>query len=102
MSLNSTTGEAVISSDQEIPDTLSRALHQTTQPLTALQGILELALLTATTVDEYKDVIEQSLEELRRVTDCFGHLRTLIRPHQPAKDITTLAVSSMVGEVARV
>lgn len=102
MSLNSTTGEAVVSADQEILGTLSRALHQTTQPLTVLQGTLELALLKATTVDEYKDVIERSLEELRRVTDCFGHLRTLIQSHQPARDMTTFPVSSMVGEVARV
>jgi hypothetical protein len=99
MSFNSTTGEAVVSSDQEIFGAISRALHQTTQPLTVLQGMLELALLKASTVDQYKDVVERSLEELRRATDCFGHLRTLIQPHQPATDITTFAVSSMVKAV---
>ncbi len=102
MSLNSTSGEAVVPADQQIVGTISRALHQTTQPLTVLQGTLELALLTATTVDDYKDAIERSLEEVRRVADCFGHLRTLLQPRQPAKDMKTFAVSSMIGEVTHV
>ena len=49
--------------------------------------MLELALLNAGTVDEYKQTIEQALEELQRVVDCFEHLRTLTQLHQPASQI---------------
>jgi len=85
--------------DQEISDSLSLGLHQTTQPLTILQGTLELALLNARTVDEYKSAIERSLEELHRVTECFEHLRTINQLHQPVSDVTTFAVLPMVKAV---
>lgn len=76
-----------MSVEQEIVDTIARGLHKTAQPLTVLQGMLELALLNAGTVDEYKQTIEQALEELQRVVDCFEHLRTLTQLHQPASQI---------------
>jgi hypothetical protein len=99
MSSNPGTGEVVVCIDQEIASTISRGLHQTTQPLTVLQGTLELALLNASTVNEYKQAIERSLEELQRVTDSFEHLRTLTQLHQPALDITRFAASAVVKAV---
>jgi hypothetical protein len=99
MSSNPETGEGVVSVEREIVGTISRGLHQTTQPLTVLQGTLELALLNARTVDEFKQAVERSLEELQRVTDSFDHLRTLTHLHQPATDLATFAVSAMVKAV---
>lgn len=57
---------------------LSRQLHQTTQPLSVLQGILELALIQAKTADDYKRSVGQALDELERVCECFEDLRRLI------------------------
>ena len=88
-----------MSVEQEIVDTIARGLHKTAQPLTVLQGMLELALLNARTVDEFKQAVERSLEELQRVTDSFDHLRTLTHLHQPATDLATFAVSAMVKAV---
>jgi hypothetical protein len=95
----SRTGESEVSVEPEICRTISHGLHQTTQPLTVLQGTLELALLNVGTVDEYKKAIERSLEELRRVTDCFEHLRTVAHLHQQVSDVTTFAVSTTVKTV---
>lgn len=99
MSPNSRTCEAEVSVHKRIADSMSRGLHQATQPLSVLQGTLELALLSARTVEDFKHAIEQSLEELQRVTDSFEHLRTLAQLQQPAPDITTFAASSMVEAV---
>jgi hypothetical protein len=91
--------ETLVSADQGISGAISRVLHQAAQPLSILQGTLELALAGASTVDEFKIAIEQSLQELLRVTDSFEHLRTLAQLQQPVADITTFAVSSMVEGV---
>ena len=88
-----------MSIDQEISGTISMGLHQATQPLTILQGTLELALLNASTVEEYREAVERSLEELQRVTECFDHLRTVTQLHHWPSDITTFAVSPMVKAV---
>jgi len=85
--------------DQEISGSISLGLHQATQPLTILQGTLELALLNASTVKEYRNAIERSLEELQRVTECFEQLRTITQLHQRVSDVTTFAVSPMVKTV---
>jgi hypothetical protein len=82
MSLNSGSRGAAAPLDHHIANSVARALHQTTQPLTVLQGTLEIALLKTRTVAEYQHAIRRSLEELRRITESFEHLRTLIR--QPA------------------
>jgi hypothetical protein len=78
MSFNFRTRQTIVSVDQDIEGGLSRTLHQATQPLTVIQGTLELALLTASTLEQYKYAVGQSLEELQRLTHCFEHLRTLI------------------------
>ena len=85
---------ARVSFDQDNAIAISRELHQATQPITVLQGTLELALLTASTIHEYRRAIERSLEELQRVTVCFEHLRAFIQP-QPASYIA----ANVLGEV---
>lgn len=78
MSSNAKTDGTTVSADQNISRNLSRQLHETTQPLSVLQGLLELALIESHTTDDYKHSIEKALEELARVSDCFEELRRLI------------------------
>lgn len=85
MSSNARSSEAAAPLDQHIANSVARALHQTTQPLTVLQGTLELALLKTRTVAEYQHAIRRSLEELHRITESFEHLRTLTR--QPVSEV---------------
>jgi signal transduction histidine kinase len=73
--------------DQENIAELTRGLHQAAQPLTALQGWLELALIGSHTEDEYKASIRQAMEESRRVLACFNRVRELARLPQPASGV---------------
>jgi hypothetical protein len=90
MSFNFTTRQTAVSVDQDTESALARALHQATQPLTIIQGTLELALLTANTTEQYKHAVAQSLQELQRVTGCFRHLRTLVCPPQLSPNVAGL------------
>lgn len=64
---------------------LSRDLHQAAQPLTVLQGCLELVLSRPHTVDEYKRCIQRALDESRRVSACFERIRESVRLSQGAE-----------------
>ena len=68
--------------EREIPLSLSRQLHDATQPLTVLQGLLELALIKSQTVEDYRQSVELALKESARVAICFVELRDLITLHQ--------------------
>lgn len=54
------------------------ALHQTAQPLTVLQGVLELALIKSETVEEYRQSIETALLQTGRIVDCLNEIRMLV------------------------
>jgi len=77
---------------------LSRELHHSAQPLTVLQGVLELGLLTSTTTEDYRDVIQRAMEESRRVSSSFDLVRKLLHAHQSAA-LSTFSVSDLVGAV---
>jgi hypothetical protein len=82
---------------------ISRELHQTAQPLTVLQGLLELALLTSCTTEEYREVIQRAMQQSRRISGCFDLVRKLFHVQQPAIDISSFSVSDMAsGVMARV
>lgn len=53
------------------------ALHQTAQPLTVLQGVLELSLITAETIQDYRQSIETALLQTGRLMDCLNEIRML-------------------------
>jgi signal transduction histidine kinase len=68
-----------LTADRSLKREISKRLHNTAQPLTVLQGVLELALLNARTPDEYRDSCQQAIAELRQVTECFDRVRDLVR-----------------------
>lgn len=78
--MSSTSGSAgtAVSTYQEVSRSLSCQLHQMTQPLAVLQGVLELALVNSRTADEYRRAVQLALAELERATTCFEDLRALI------------------------
>jgi signal transduction histidine kinase len=85
--------------DQENIAELSRGLHQAAQPLTALQGWLELALVGSHTEDEYKASIRQAMEESRRVLACFDRVREMARRPHPASANSGFVASAVVRAV---
>jgi signal transduction histidine kinase len=86
--------------ETQIAKAASRGLHDTAQPLTVLQGVLELALEQARTVEECREALASALSEAARVTACFEHVRQLVRLQQPASDVCDFALEEAVQEVA--
>jgi hypothetical protein len=99
MTFDSQPGWAMTALDQENIAELSRGLHQAAQPLTALQGWLELALAGSHTEDEYKASIRQAMEESRRVLACFDRVRELARRPHAASSNPGFAASAVVRAV---
>jgi hypothetical protein len=56
---------------------LIEGLHSLAQPLTSVQGTLELAVLGAESVDDYRKSVEAALSELVRVGRRFNVVRQL-------------------------
>ncbi len=52
-------------------------LHQVAQPLTVLQGALELALIKAETVQEYRESVGTALCQTARVIECLNEIRII-------------------------
>lgn len=64
--------------NSEIAKAVSQELHQTAQPLTVLQGVLELSLLKSGTIEEYRSSLKRAIDEVQRVVASFDHVRELI------------------------
>ena len=62
---------------------LSHELHQVAQPLTILQGLLELSLLKAGTVDDYQKSVQAAMDQLQRAMQSFNHAREILTQAQP-------------------
>jgi light-regulated signal transduction histidine kinase (bacteriophytochrome) len=78
----------------------SRGLHDTAQPLTVLQGLLEFTLMQAQTVQEYRESLTTALAEMSRLTACFENVRQLVRLQQPAADICDFSLREAAQTVA--
>ena len=83
--------------ETQLAKAASRALHDTAQPLTVLQGLLELALERAQTVEDYRESVIAALAETARVTACFENVRQFVRLLQPAPDVCEF----LLGEAVR-
>jgi hypothetical protein len=77
----------------------SRGLHDTAQPLTVLQGLLELSLMQAQTVEDYRESVTTALAEMARVIACFEHVRQLVHLQQPAPDVCNFSIAEAVQAV---
>lgn len=71
--------------------------HDLRTPVNNIRGEAEVALARARTVDEYRDVLESSLEEAVRLSELIGDLLFLARAESP---LTRLHLERMeVGEL---
>lgn len=92
--------EELIEFHPAIARAASRGLHDAAQPLTVLQGLLELTLLRARTVEEYRESLTAALGEMARVTACFENVRQLVRLQEPAPDVSNFSVWQAVHAAA--
>jgi hypothetical protein len=82
-----------------IAQATSRGLHDAAQPLTVVQGLLELTLMQAQTVEEHRNCLNSALAEISRVMACFENVRQLVRLQQPAPDVCEFSISQMLKEI---
>ncbi len=84
--------------DQSITHALSRELRDAAQPLTILQGILEM-MLESDCEKEVRNSTSLAMQQLRRLEVCFDHLRRLAHLQRPAHDVEEIAPSCLVEGV---
>jgi hypothetical protein len=79
--------------------TLAESMHQMAQPLSTIQASLELAVLSPTTADEYKEIAENVLAQLRSAIDSMQFGARLSRFQRPATDVRDVSLSAALHEV---
>jgi hypothetical protein len=85
--------------DQTIAEAMSRELHKTAQPLTILQGLVELMLSRVSASDECRKLLERAGEEVPRLACCFDDVRKLAGLQRPAWDIASFPLSTLITDV---
>ncbi len=77
------------------------ASHELRTPLTILRGEIELALLATKTPEEYRRVLESSLEEILRMTSIINNLLMLARSDQGGFDVefSEVNLAELINEV---
>jgi two-component system heavy metal sensor histidine kinase CusS len=71
--------------------------HDLRTPVNNIRGEAEVALARARTVDEYRDVLESSLEEAVRLSELIGDLLFLARAESPLTELRRENVN--IGEL---
>lgn len=71
--------------------------HDLRTPVNNIRGEAEVALARTRTADEYRDVLESSLEEAVRLSDLIGDLLFLARAETPFTELNCQKVS--IGEL---
>lgn len=74
--------------------------HDLRTPVNNIRGEAEVALARARTIDEYREVLESSLEEAVRLSDLIGDLLFLARAEKPLTELRRERVD--VGELLAV
>lgn len=64
---------------------IARELHKASQPLTALQGILEMTLSDPMTPPKSRETIEMALAEACRAVQSFEQMRQLVSSAKTSK-----------------
>jgi two-component system heavy metal sensor histidine kinase CusS len=85
---------------EQISRFTSDIAHDLRTPINNIRGEAEVALARARTVEEYRDVLESSLEESVRLSDLIGDLLFLARAESPLTDLHRQPVN--VGELLSV
>jgi signal transduction histidine kinase len=69
---------------------LNTMLHNVSQPLTVARGVLELALLTARTTSDYREAIQESIDQIdvavamkSRIADLANEMELAERKGEP-------------------
>lgn len=75
--------------------------HDLRTPVNNIRGEAEVALARARTVEEYREVLESSLEEAVRLSDLIGDLLFLARAESPLTELRLLKVevNELLGTV---
>jgi len=95
-----------ISSPHSVPDqdttaALSKSLHQLAQPLTVLQGILELASIEARSTNEFHRYLHRASEQLHEVISCYGQTRELLHVSGPIPEANYCSLRAVLQELVR-
>ena len=64
--------------DRLANDPILRLLHRTAQPLSTIQGILEMTLTESMTAEEKRAWLEQAMEQIAQATSGFNQLRKFV------------------------
>ncbi len=83
----------------EIPAHAFDNLHDMAQPLSTIQASLELSLLSPITAEQYQDIAENVLREVRRAVECMQFIGRLARFQQPAADVQNVSLSAALESV---
>jgi len=100
MSSNEQKHQAGSFSGPEAIGAISRGLHRAAQPLTVLQGILELSLLKPHTSEEFQGVVLRAMEQSQRVSDYFDHVRQLVHLQESVPELKRFSLVNLVRSVA--
>src|ERR1039458_4990320 len=88
-----------IQSQEKFLRLLSSGLHDMAQSLSIAQGSLELALLTpTTTVEQYKDLAKEMLEQVSRIAEAMRFASQLTRFQQAASDVADVSLDAVLEE----
>jgi signal transduction histidine kinase len=103
--------------DHTLAGAMSRELHKTAQPLTVLQGLLDLMLerissgysgengeaagaeASLENSNEYKYLLKRAAEEVPRLTGCLEHVRKLAALQCGARDVDNFPLAPLVTDV---
>ena len=82
-----------------IPSILASVAHQMSQPLTALRGTLELALLKASSIREHRISEEKALAAAEELARILQGVRELAEAYTPVGESVPVELSELVREV---
>lgn len=92
-------------SQKKFLGTLSASLHQMAQPLSTIQASLELALMSPTSAEQYREIAEDLLQHLQQAVESMQFTSWLARFHQPAADVhdalLSAALESIIADLRR-
>jgi len=71
-------------------------LHDMAQPLTVLQGSLELALMQVQSADEYRQWLEFALEQAGRLASNLEYVQQVVRLQHPPGDVEVFPISAPI------